>query len=165
MKCILPHRIIKTVSFFGLMVLICLSCAGRKYAANVSDGIEKSNSIIFLNYKVKKRADGKIEIEHLNHLVREGRLKKRFDGAGQEGDLEVVQLDKDHRLLSRMLIKNPLRKTLEFADESKGLQTKTLNLDEATFSVRMQLHPETKQISIKPFSEDKSLIQTKINQE
>ncbi len=145
--------------------MLCLSCAGKKQAVHYSVGLETSNSIIFLNYKMNKLTDGKREVEYLNHVMREGRLKKHFDEVGQEGDLEVVQLDKKNRVLSRMIIKNPLKKTLEFVDESKEFQTKTLHLDEAPFSVRMQLHPETRVISVKPFSEDKTLNQTKIDQE
>ncbi|XCF06125.1 hypothetical protein ABI125_15565 [Tamlana crocina] len=114
---------------------------------------------------MNKLADGKREVKYLNHVVRQGRLKKHFDEAGQEGDLEATQLDKKNRVLNRMIIKNPLKKTLEFVDESKGFQTKALDLNEVSFSVRMQLHPKTSEVLIKSFSEDRDLIQTKINQE
>lgn len=165
MTFILNHKILITVSCFSLLFLLSLSCAGKKQVVNSSAGLEKSNSIIFLNYKVNKLADGKREVEYLDHVLRQGRLKKHFDVAGQKGDLEVAQLDKQNRVLSNMIIKNPLKKTLEFVDESKGFQTKTLDLGEALFSVRMQLHPDARTISIKHFSEDKMLIQTKIDQE
>lgn len=148
------------------MVLLCfLSCKNSKSLAETEE-LYKSNKVVFVNYKLFRLADGKRQVSYLNHTIKEGRLKRPVTTSpGKSNDLICVQYDNKHRKLYSVLIKDPLRKTLEHIDDEKQLQTQVLELDEAFFSVRMQLHPLTRFIAVRNFSEEENLMETPINQE
>jgi hypothetical protein len=132
--------------------------------------VESSTKIIFLNYTIKKEANGNKRIRFLNKIVSEGKLKNHHTLNEEEttiGDLEWQQIDKNSNILESHFIKNPLIKTIEFINDSKNLQTKTIILDSATFSIRLQLKPNSQYIRIievKDNQKSKPLIKTAINQ-
>jgi len=148
------------------MVLLCFwSCKNSKSLAE-TEGLYKSNKVVFVNYKLFRLANGKRQLSYLNHTIKEGRLK-RFTTTtpGKPNDLICIQYNNRYRKLHSVLIKDPLRKIMEHIDDEKQLQTQVLELDEAFFSVRMQLHPQTRFIAVRNFSEEENLMETPINQE
>ena len=79
------------------------------------------------------------------------------------GDLILKELDSKLKTINKILIKNPLLKTIEYVDDTKQLQTKTIHLNKTQFSIRLQLKNNTKYITISNFAENDPLIKTKIN--
>ncbi|MDO5972120.1 hypothetical protein Q4Q35_20160 [Flavivirga aquimarina] len=153
-----------------LFFTMLLSCAVKQSLAKNTDKIEKNPQIIFLNYAIEKTPDGNRIVRFISKKIVEGRLKnhnKNSKEAYISGDLICYQLDKKSKKIYSTIIKNPLTKTIEFVDESKSFQMKKMDLDSAQFSLRLQLKPNTKYISIHsindPKKKSKSLIKTKLN--
>ncbi|MDO5978040.1 hypothetical protein [Flavivirga spongiicola] len=157
-----------TIAF--LFFIMLLGCASKQGLSTNTDKIEKTPKIIFLNYTIKKTSDGKKTIRYINKKVTEGKLKNHTKNSKEEpvtGDLMCYQLDKKSNILHSTIIKNPFTKTFEFVDESKSFQMKKIDLDSSRFSLRLQLKPNTKYISIHNISNSKNktipLIKTKLN--
>ena len=148
-------------------------------AANVSCGSHQnvlpkpiptlSNpKLIFLNYKILNDDSGEKKISLINKIKTDGKLKAQPVNNSENdvpGDLLCLQLDKNSRLLARQVIKNPLVKTFEYIGDTNTFEKKTVTLDSCEFSIRMQLHPNTKSISIEEVGarkKNKPLIVTKI---
>jgi hypothetical protein len=125
--------------------------------------------LIFLNYKILKDDSDEKKISLINKIKTDGKLKTQpvnNSENGVPGDLLCLQLDKNSRLLARQVIKNPLIKTFEYIGNANTFEKKTVTLDSCELSIRMQLHPDTKSISIEEIvgmhKKSKPLIMTKI---
>ena len=148
-----------------------LGCASKQSLSTNTDKIEITPKIIFLNYTIKKTSNGYRAIGFINKIVTEGKLKGHNKNSKEEpvtGDLMCYQLDKKSNILQSIIIKNPFIKTFEYVDESKSFQMKKIDLDSSRFSLRLQLRPNTKYISIRSIDDSKNktklLIKTKFNQ-
>lgn len=147
-----------------------LGCASKQSLITNTNKIDTPPKIIFLNYAIKKTSNGNRTIRFVNKKVAEGKLKNHNNESienSTSGDLQLLQLDKKSNILQSMIVKNPLAKTIEYVDESKSFQTKSFDLDSVQFSLRLQLKPNTKYISIHDISDSKKatkpLIKTKLN--
>ena len=152
-----------------LLLLVCLSffsgCKNSKDVFTNQSEIESSPKILFLNYSIEKTLDYKRTIQFISKKIVDGKLKNSLNlpiENGVTGDLVLTELDTKYRALNELLIKNPLVRTVEFINDSIQLQTKTITLDKAQFSMRLQLKTATKYITISNFAENKPLIKTKI---
>lgn len=118
-----------------------------------NSSLESNPKIIFLNYSIKKNSDINRSIRFINKTIADGKLKNtQSNQAGVSGDLICFQLDKKSNILESILVKNPLCKSMEFLDETKSFQRQQIHLDSSRFSIRLQLKPNTKYISISDFS-------------
>ena len=116
-----------------------------------SNMVAASNSqIIFLNYKVTKNINGEIEIDLINKIVKSGKLKNeiRENDNYVSGDLKFIELDGNSMPINSFHIPNPLRKRVEYVNKSRELESKLLELDSTVISVRIQLNPNSKFITI-----------------
>tara|TARA_R110002049_G_scaffold206269_1_gene376776 strand:+ start:20042 stop:20539 length:498 start_codon:yes stop_codon:yes gene_type:complete len=159
----------KRISILNTFALLCLfvSCGSHKNIETTQASIEIPPKIIFLNYSIKKTADGHRSIRFLNKIVTDGKLKNtKANTVGDYGDLICAQLDKKSKVLERSVIKNPLSKNIEYLNGSNAFQRKQISLDSIQFSIRIQLKPNTKYISIHDFAtfenQEKPLIKTQI---
>ncbi|UKM65142.2 hypothetical protein GSB9_01704 [Flavobacteriaceae bacterium GSB9] len=163
---LLPNLKDKSVNksmFLVCFLLMVFSC-GTSKKASVPLKPKVSNTIVFLNYKLKKLPNGNKEVEFISKKVTEGILKKGVaEATNNPENLVCIQYNKNGKALNKTIIENPLRKSLEFIDDEMRLKTKVLDLKEADFSVRMQLDPKAKYVLMKNFLEDITLIKTKIN--
>ncbi|MFD1615371.1 hypothetical protein [Gelatiniphilus marinus] len=153
-----------------LIVFVCTiinSCASKKDVIQNATVEETNPKLIFLNYKISEDEKGKKNIQFINKIIANGRLKKSMDiNNGTFGDLICNQLDKNLNVLQSITIRNPLIKNFEFVDNSKQFQRKKVVLKEVEFSLKLKLEQNTKFISINevttPLSKTKPLIKTKI---
>lgn len=159
--------IIKFACFFFVLLL---SCASKQSVTVNANKIEVIPKIIFLNYSIKKTSNGNRHVHFINKIVAEGKLKNHNKNREEElvaGDLKCHQLDKNSKVLQNTVIKNPLVQTIEYLDDSKSFQTKTIAVDSTNFSIRLQLEANTKYISISEIdtkqTNSKPLITTKLN--
>ena len=162
-------NILKIAFVFSFSVVL-LSCASKKNVEINMDQIETTPKIVFLNYVIEKKLDGTKSIEYLDKIVTKGKLKSFYKNTTEvvhSGDLRCLQLDKNTNILFHTIIKNPLVKTIEYPNDSLSFQTKSIDLNRANFTIRMQLETNTKYIRIFEIDEKKSnlrpLITTKLN--
>lgn len=169
-----PNNIIKVKPAFGLFLLalliVCYSCAAKRSSLNTEDIIEANPKLIFLNYNIKKTNSNNKLVQFINQIITDGKLKgnsNKYTKEGVSGDLKCNQIDKNGMILNSIVVKNPLTKNIEYVDDSKNFKLKQVVLDSSQFSLRMQLHPNAKYISIIEIKElnknPNPLIKTKLN--
>ena len=151
------------VLFFAVMLFSY--CNVHKGSATTESIVASNPKIIFINYSIKKTSNGVISISLINQIETDGRIKKvQTVKNGEKGDLIYAQIDKNNNILQTEIIKNPFIKVIEYVDETKSLQKKRMDLNSAQLSIRLQLNPSTKYISISTFeNNDKPLIKTLVN--
>lgn len=153
-----------------IIVLICAivnSCASKQNSIQKSAIEETNPKLIFLNYKISEDSKGNKNIQFINKVITDGKLKNNTTtDDGTFGDLICNQLDKNSNVLQSVTIKNPLVKTFEYIDDSKQFKTKTVALKDVEFSLKLKLEPDTKHVIIneitQSLNEIKPLIKTKI---
>ena len=164
--------LLKNITKYKITILLLvllpvfLGCKNSKQSFENQTEIESTPKILFLNYAIEKTLDNKRKIEFINKKIVDGKLKNiAFEPIGNavDGDLIFSELDSKLKTINKILIKNPLVQTIEYVDDAKQFQTKTLDLDKSQFSIRLQLKNATKYITISNFAENEPLIKTKIN--
>jgi hypothetical protein len=155
---------------FVVLAIIFSSCASKQKTIANSTTIETSPKLIFLNYSIEKYSNGSKNIQFINKIIADGKLKKnsnKYIDEGVFGDLKCNQLDKNSNILQSVIIKNPLIKFIEYVDESKNFQTKKIKLEKTGFSLKLKLESNTKYITISDISQSekpiKPLIKIKVN--
>lgn len=108
-------------------------------------------------------------MELVSKIITEGQLKEDFESLEnpKKGDIALVQLDPKGQAFDTIYIANPLIKNIEYVGEEGQLGKKTVNLESAQLSLRIQISPYAKEIYIRlfkdqPDAEDQSLINHKI---
>ncbi len=153
------------------LVLICITaCTTTKKVAQNTTVEELNPKLIFLNYTISENNKGKKNIQFINKIITDGKLKissNEYIKSGIAGDLICTQLDKNSNILQSITIKNPLVKIFEYVDDSKTFKTKKVELKNTEFSLKLKLEPNAQYISIyeieKKLAQTKPLIKTKIN--
>jgi hypothetical protein len=77
-------------------------------------------------------------------LIRDGKIKdnKQSNSQSKIGDLELLVLDKNQMPVSQLFIPNPLDKVVEYVNDARQLERRTIHLDSAQFNVRLQIDPD-----------------------
>ncbi|WP_341222016.1 hypothetical protein [Polaribacter atrinae] len=146
-------------SIYILLFLALTSCTSLRKNTNSNSSTEETkptiSKVIFLNYKVSKTPHQNIEFSFIDKIITEGNLKKnRYQEVNSNsGDLICIQQDINSIAIDSIQIENPLIKNFEYADDSGKLNRKTIELDSTTLSIRMNLKPQTKFITLKLLSE------------
>jgi hypothetical protein len=156
----------KLILFLLIGFSIGYGCKNSKIIRSNQSDIQGNPKIIFLNYFIEKTPNNKRKIEFINKKIVDGTLKIILSEPIENavvGDLILKELDSKLKTINKILIKNPLLKTIEYVDDTKQLQTKTIHLNKTQFSIRLQLKNNTKYITISNFAENDPLIKTKIN--
>jgi len=136
-----------------IIFLVVISCGSNKSVSSSKtvSHVKQTPEIVFINYIIKKDANNNFKVEYRGAKKVKGKLKnqkKILDKQGATGDLICSQFDASSSTISQQLIKNPLKKTVEYVDETKNFKIANIELDSAEFTVRLQLFPETKYIAI-----------------
>ncbi|WP_142783925.1 hypothetical protein [Changchengzhania lutea] len=142
-----------------LCFLSIMSCAAKKSTYST---LEDSTKLIFLNYNAIKLDDEKIQVDLINNIEKEGKLKENNKSIpeGVSGDLYYHQLDKKSHVLHSTLIKNPFLKSFEYLDDDNAFNRKSIILDSVQFSLRLQRHPQAKYITISAFDDLEKVLST-----
>ncbi|WP_100610661.1 hypothetical protein [Confluentibacter lentus] len=139
---------------FLLLALLALqiSCASKKNIAVKETVIEAlPPKLIFLNYTISQDAKGNKQIQFINKIITDGKLKNNTETylkTGAVGDLKCSQLDKDSTEIKTVIIQNPLSKIIEYVNDSLIFESKKIELKSAPLSLRLALHDKTKYITI-----------------
>ena len=144
-------KISKTIRIAYLLTLLIglLSCASKQHIVTEEEPIITQPKLLFLNFEIVKLNDTK-NVSLINQITTDGKLKRHTneETKGDIGDLEYLILDKDLNQLEKQYIKNPLKKVIEFINDSGNFEKKILDLDSTQFSIKLQLQPKVKYIVI-----------------
>jgi len=134
--------------YIVFLILFC-SFSSFRVLTNQAAIPQSTPKIIFLNYKIFRNTDGMVEIKLLNKIITEGKLKENLKKGfiPKEEDIQCIQMDSKSLSINSIYISSPLNKVVEFVNDSGQLEKKVIKLDNAEFSVRMQLNPKTKFIT------------------
>lgn len=152
------------------VLLVIFACASKKVKVEDSLPQETPSKLIFLNYTISMDDHGNKNIQFINKIVTDGKLKNntnQYLNKGSIGDLICQQLDKDSTEITSITIQNPLSKHIEFLNDSLIFETKKVDLKSAPLSLRLQIHHNTKFIAINhiidSLQNSKTLIITKLD--
>lgn len=143
----------------AILLLLTCSCKSKQIDT------DKPPRIVFLNYNISEKSDDEVEIEFLNKIITEGKLKQELSNKKNPeiGDLKIIQTNNKSKPIKSITIANPLVKNVEYVDDSGQLGRKIIELESTQFSIRMQLHPLTKFVVIEQINKpNKRLIRSRL---
>lgn len=120
--------------------------------------------IVFLNCSISYDSIGQeYNMDMIDKTITEGRIKKPIVDSDtyEEDDFKYCLLDKNKQIISIFYMKNPLNKTIEYVDENGLLKKKSINLDSAPFSLRIQLTSDSKYVRFE--KDNKQLLTIDLN--
>ena len=137
-------------------------CFLQKNVSNIekvdyqSIGIEENPEILLLNFEFFSNDS----IILLNWIKNPGILRTTSEENTkiQNGDLEFLFYNQEHVECDRVKMANPLIKIVEYSDDSFHLQKKTVVVNQAQFSVRVQFQSDMNSFSVQIMTDDKSKI-------
>lgn len=135
----------------GITLVMQLSCASKKNLVPQTINEDIEPKLIFLNYTITKDLNGKKQIQFINKIITDGKLKnntERYLKTGSVGDLKCIQLDKDSVEIKTIIMQDPLSKIIEYVNDSLIFESKKMQLNSAPLSIRLALHDKTKYITI-----------------
>ncbi len=143
----------------NLIIILILfgvaACASKKDTSKNSVFQDTKPQLLFLNYNIKKDSKNNKTVKFINKIIADGKLKinsNKYIENGVSGDLQCHQLDKNSNIIQSIIIKNPLKKSIESLNDSLSFQTKNIELNSASFSLKLKLEPDAKYISIHEIS-------------
>ena len=129
-----------------------MNCSIRK---NSIPKIEGPPQLIFLTYKVYNK-DNNYSAVLLDTITKSGKLKENDKNlaANIPGNFQFKQLDRNSKEISCIYVSDVLTKSVEYTDEKGQFQRRIFKLDSAFISVRMDLLPNTRVITLSRINED-----------
>lgn len=154
----------KHLIILSAIAAVLCNCGANKSAsatkAQAKAVLHQTPKIVFLNYSLKKDSYGNKTAKLISSKKVDGTLKnqkKKLQSKGNSEDIICTQFNANSKTIAEVLIKNPLKKKLEYVNESKTLKTALIELDSTQFTVRLQLYPETNHIKLYKINLDNSL--------
>jgi hypothetical protein len=154
------------------LVFLVSSCATTNTVQSekkTETTIVSNPQILFLNYSVSKKSNNRIEVDLINKIVAQGKLKEDVPEhkMGKIGDFKCSEIDENSKLIRSFYITDPLKKNIEYVDGSGQMYRKLVELDSSQFLIRTQLDPRTKFMVISQITDSTpnptDLITTQIN--
>ena len=129
-----------------------MNCSIRK---NSITYIEDSPQLIFLTYKVYNK-DNKYSAVLVDSITKPGKLKDNDKtlAVNISGNYQIKQSDQKSKELSSIYVADVLTKSVEYADDKGQFQKRIFKLDSAFMSVRIDLLPSTKVITLSRINDD-----------
>ena len=129
-----------------------MNCSIRR---NSITYIEDSPQLIFLTYKVYN-TDNKYSAVLVDSITKPGKLKDNDKtlAVNISGYYQIKQSDQKSKELSSIYVADVLTKSVEYADDKGQFQKRIFKLDSAFISVRMDLLPSTKVITLSRINDD-----------
>ena len=122
---------------------------------NSISNIESSPQLIFLTYKVYN-TDNKYSAVLVDSITKPGKLKENDKtlAVNISGYYQIKQSDQKSKEITSIYVADVLTKSVEYADEKGQFQRRIFKLDSAFLSVRMDLLPSTKVITLSRINDD-----------
>jgi len=132
--------------------ILLMNCSIRR---NSITYIEDSPQLIFLTYKVYNTAN-KYSAVLVDSITKPGKLKENDKtlAVNISGYYQIKQSDQKSKEITSIYVADVLTKSVEYADEKGQFQRRIFKLDSAFLSVRMDLLPSTKVITLSRINDD-----------
>ncbi len=103
------------------------------------------------------------KMDLINKIMAEGSIKETTANSrtDEKDDLKYSLLNKNKQIISEAYMQNPLDKRIEYIDENGLLGKKTIRLDSASFSLRIQLIADCKYVSFEKDNKQLLLVNLK----
>ncbi len=139
------HFMIKYLLMIVLSALYLSSCKSARQSAPPAAAATIFPQIIFLNFKIQSDSVANTESAWvINHIITPGKLKQHIAAEAPTmapNSLVCSFRDAAMRPLRQIILEDPLRRSVEFAEQNGQLTTRIIRLSEAEFSLRTQLEP------------------------
>lgn len=145
------------IGLFCILVPCAMLCsdACRPATAARSSQPQRNDTIpriLFLNYMFKQDTNARaaqVNVTLLNHIVTAGKLKPEAPFRQEtETRFTLNLLDDQGKSLKSIPIGNPLVQDFEYLGENNQYARKQLNMAQWPFSIRLQLVPGTRKITL-----------------
>jgi len=149
---------------FLIFLFLIHSCASVNEQSSEK---EEPNRIVFVTYKIKKNKGNETEVSFLNHKLVDGKIKgySNNDLNTTEGDLKCTFLDNKRTVLQVVNIKNPLKRIVEYVNDSGNLEKRLIELDSSQFIIRAPFIKNTQYLELREVTKgekQKKLLSTKL---
>jgi hypothetical protein len=143
-------------AFLFSLVLI-ISCSKKIIESQSGAALDdEKEEIIFLTGYITSHVDHFV-LSNLEVNKVDGTLKKiEKSHTIKTGDLEIIQYDRNKKILAKNYIPNPLILDLEYVNDADQFARKTEELREADFTIRFQKQPGACSLSISRIDLSKS---------
>lgn len=141
--------IVGTVIFVLITHYVSCKIPKQSVSPNITNDFDKP-LIVFLGGSILYDSVYQIyQMKLTDKVITKGRIKKQTNHPTiyKENRLKYCLLDKNNQIISSFYMQNPLDKTVEYIDENSGLmRTRSIRLNNAPFSLRIQLTSHSKYI-------------------
>jgi len=137
-----------------LLLILTIGCKSKKeiITPNPIEEIKNPDTpqMIFINFMIRADETNKISAHLINKIIVDGTFKDKGNKneTFKSGDLVCNQLNQISKTIESQNIKNPLIKNVEYVNDNGEFERKEIKLDSAEISLRLQLNPDTKFISL-----------------
>ena len=143
-----------------IFILNNYSCNSKKDLnenKSVFKELEK-NQIVFLIFKINKNLDSNNnKIELIKTIKTDGVLKKDFETETNEDNFLTIELYNDNKIEKEIKIDHPLFKEIESFDDNNKIIKKSVVLDSAEFTIRLQIKNSNSNFRILESLKNKSI--------
>lgn len=120
-----------------LLSLLC-ACAVSRINKNAEVGKPAENSFLYLTFSISRdTVTGATQIELKNKSEIAGVVKSTHDSYTSKNFLECSFVDKNNKVISTQLLDHPLYYRAETLNENQQLETKTVELNNSEFVLRV----------------------------
>ena len=148
-----------SIIFLTVILFLFLGCGNSKTTlANQKElTLGEHPKMAFLNYQVSKTPEGSISIQLINKIMADGLVKEQPNtNQSHDNDWECYQLNDSKKVLQRTFIANPFLYQAEYINDNNEFETKTIELNRAQISLRLQLHKDTKFVTLRSSEKTKT---------
>lgn len=127
---------LKLLLYIIIPLLVGACNASQKIGIEESVSNVQSPQILSMVFEIHKSGNVKIE----NTILAKGQLRKKKDSEDytKEGDLVISFLNANKDTCTTFSLENPLRKKVEYSENLKEFKAETIELESASFSIRVQ---------------------------
>jgi hypothetical protein len=131
------------------LFVFCLACQrtpNSEVASQTFNPKPGQSYVLFLNFRFY-HTDKYPKATYENHIIAEGKLKPQSAPPTIRAPYLILQLlNNNQETLKEIPLTNPLIKNVEYVEDSGSLARKTITLEQAELTIRLQLPNETNQI-------------------
>ncbi len=138
-----------------LLSLLC-ACAVSHVNKNAEVGNAAENSFLYLTFSISRdTVTGATQIELKNKSEIAGVVKSTHESYTSKNFLECSFVDKNNKVISTQLLDHPLYYRAETLNENRQLETKTIELNNSEFVLRVNKTASIDKLIINEILENK----------
>jgi hypothetical protein len=139
-----------------LLSLLC-ACAVSRVSKNAEVGKPAENSFLYLTFSISRdtvTAATQIELKNKSEIT--GLVKSTHESYTSKNFLECSYVDKNNKIISTQLLDHPLFYRAETLNKDRQLETKTIELNNSEFVLRVNKTAGIDKLMINENLENKS---------